>query len=327
MRLRSLVTGVGLQHDLLLRLEGGDAVGAGPDRLGLRLLAQLLDRLAGDDAAGSVGQGDPPEGGRRLLQVNPARVLAGDLDLFQRAPVALVRRFLASWCRDREPLEGELDVVGGHLAVAASEHLSRLQRELDQCVADLLDLLGGVELDVEIRLQGDEPLEDAGDDVGIMGPGPERRVDDIGIAANARGEAAACGQGATRPAQTSRRGRAGESLEHCAPGKRDGHRSLLLPVGRQAVDSGPPIGADRMEAPGRSERLDEGSTGAAARAPLGQVARKIPPSMEQRTPPEPCLRTTGADNSASQGACQGTGPSGQPEDPRQRRSRRGPSGP
>jgi hypothetical protein len=143
-----------------------------------------------DDAARAVADGDRHQARIRLAELDAAGMRPGDLDLRQPRPVGLVGGNLTVDGRDREALEGELDVLGGHLAEAVGEHLPRLEREFDERRANLFQLGSGVELETgTVQLQGGQPLEHAADDVGIVRAAAEGRVERGDVALDADGDA------------------------------------------------------------------------------------------------------------------------------------------
>ncbi len=161
-----------LEQRAALALERGELVGTGADRLGRDLGAALLDRLLGHDAAGDVADRDVEQVRARLREHDAARVRAGDLDALEIDPVALVGAFLGARRRHGDALEGELHVLGGHLAEPVGEHLAGLEAELDDRGRGLLHLRCGVELEFgRVRLLLHQTLVHGANDVAVPGTG------------------------------------------------------------------------------------------------------------------------------------------------------------
>ncbi len=176
-RLLAQIVGVGGEREVVARDILLENIGAGADRRRLELVAQALERLLGDDHPRPVGQRDQPDGRRRALQMDLAGQRPGDLDLVERRPVVGVIDLLAVRPR-QEALERELHVLGGQRPVVAAELQAFLQLELDQRVADLGDLLGGVVLPLgRAGLELHQPLADRQDDVDVDRPAAIRRIE------------------------------------------------------------------------------------------------------------------------------------------------------
>src|SRR5690606_23860347 len=101
-----------------------------------------LDRPFAENVAGVPGQRRREERGERLLENDRPGSRAGDLDMVERRPVALVGGFVR---RVGNALEGELDILGRHLAEAIGPSDAGPKRELNMRRICLLDRFRRVE--------------------------------------------------------------------------------------------------------------------------------------------------------------------------------------
>jgi hypothetical protein len=220
-----------LEHRAALALDRGDLVRPGADRLGDDLGAALLDRFLRHDAAGDVADRDVEQVRARLREDDAAGVRAGDLDALEIDPVALVGGVLRARRGKPDALEGELHVLGRHLAEAVGEHLARLEPELDQRGRGLLHLGGSVELELgRVRLLLHQTLVDAPDDVPVRGPNALGGVEVGDVAVNAHRDAAARTRGlrlgSLRRGDAAHEARGGGSGKDLTAIEFDGHLSL-----------------------------------------------------------------------------------------------------
>ena len=176
-RLLALPARIALEHDDAARLHGLDAVGAGArQHVGGDLGDVLrLHRLTRDDQAGARGQRREPQRLERLLEDDDAGMRAGDLDLVELLPVGAVAHLVGGI---GDALVGELDVVGGDLAVAVAPHHALAEFEADAGRRLLHDLAGELLLPLPFLAghHADQALPDRAHDVVVDGAEAPARI-------------------------------------------------------------------------------------------------------------------------------------------------------